>query len=103
MRTCPDVACGVIQRRAAAPPDVPGVDRPNDRAPSLHQCSLTARGRNSIKVLLLALLGLIVLVAASTLLRAEESEKRTWRITVEADQPGPWNLRTGDRRGSDLS
>jgi hypothetical protein len=36
---------------------------------------------------ILALLGLFVLVDASTLLRAEESEKRTWRLTVEADQP----------------
>lgn len=33
----------------------------------------------------LALLGLFVLVDASTLLRAEESEKRTWRL--EADGP----------------
>ncbi len=36
---------------------------------------------------ILALLALFVLVDASTLLRAEESEKRTWRLTVEADQP----------------
>lgn len=40
-----------------------------------------------MKVSLLALLGLFVLVDASPLLRAEESEKRTWRLTVEADQP----------------
>jgi hypothetical protein len=40
-----------------------------------------------MKISLLALLGLFVLVDASTLLRAEESEKRTWRLTVEADQP----------------
>ena len=40
-----------------------------------------------MKVSLPALLGLFVLVDASTLLRAEESEKRTWRLTVEADQP----------------
>src|SRR5215204_5353071 len=38
-----------------------------------------------MKVSLLALLGLFVLVDASTLLRAEESEKRTWRL--DADQP----------------
>jgi len=38
-----------------------------------------------MKVLLLALLGLFVLVDAWTLLRAEESEKRTWRL--DADQP----------------
>ena len=38
-----------------------------------------------MKVSLLALLGLFVLVGASTLLRAEESEKRTWRL--DADQP----------------
>jgi hypothetical protein len=42
--------------------------------------SLTAAG-------VLALPGLFVLVGASTLLRAEESEERTWRLTVEADQP----------------
>jgi hypothetical protein len=40
-----------------------------------------------MKVSLLALLGLFVLVDASTLLRAEKSEKRTWRLTVEAGQP----------------
>ena len=40
-----------------------------------------------MKVSLLALLGLLVLVGASTVLRAEESEKRTWRLTIEADQP----------------
>ena len=40
-----------------------------------------------MKVSLLALLGLFVLVDASTSLRAEESEKRTWRLTDEADQP----------------
>ena len=33
------------------------------------------------------LLGLFVLVDASTSLRAEKSEKRTWRLTAEADQP----------------
>ena len=38
-----------------------------------------------MKASLLALLGLFVLVGASTLLRAEESEKRTWRL--DADQP----------------
>ena len=38
-----------------------------------------------MKVSLLALLGLFVLVDASTLLRAEQSEKRTWRL--DADQP----------------
>jgi hypothetical protein len=35
----------------------------------------------------LALPGLLVLVDASPSLRAEDSEKRTWRLTVEADQP----------------
>jgi hypothetical protein len=40
-----------------------------------------------MKVSLLALLGLFVLVDARTLLRAEESEKRTWRLEVDADQP----------------
>ena len=40
-----------------------------------------------MKVSLLALLGLFVLVDASTSLRAEEFEKRTWRLTVEADHP----------------
>ena len=38
-----------------------------------------------MKVSLLALLGLFVLVAASTSLLAEESEKRTWRLE-EGDQ-----------------
>src|SRR5215204_1512496 len=38
-----------------------------------------------MKVSLLALLGLFVLVDASTLLRAEESEKRTWRL--DAGEP----------------
>lgn len=40
-----------------------------------------------MKASLLALLGLFVLADASTVLRAEDSEKRTWRLTVEADQP----------------
>jgi hypothetical protein len=40
-----------------------------------------------MKVSLLALLGLLGLVDASTLLRAEQSEKRTWRLTVEANEP----------------
>src|ERR1700710_1457953 len=40
-----------------------------------------------MKVSLLALLGLFVLVNASTLLRAEQSEKRTWRLTVEQNEP----------------
>ena len=35
----------------------------------------------------LALLGLFVLIDAGILLRAEKAEKRTWRLTVEADQP----------------
>jgi hypothetical protein len=39
-----------------------------------------------MKVSLLALLGLFVLVDARTLLLAEESEKRTWRLE-EGDQP----------------
>lgn len=34
---------------------------------------------------LLALLGLLGVVDASTLLRAEEDDKRTWRLTVEAN------------------
>jgi hypothetical protein len=38
-----------------------------------------------MKVSLLALLGLFVLVDASTLLRGEEDEKRTWRL--ETDGP----------------
>ena len=38
-----------------------------------------------MKISLLALLALFVLVDASALLRAEESEKRTWRL--DADQP----------------
>ena len=38
-----------------------------------------------MKISLLALLALFVLVDAGTLLRAEESEKRTWRL--DADQP----------------
>ena len=38
-----------------------------------------------MKISLLALLGLFVLVDAGALLRAEESEKRTWRL--DADQP----------------
>jgi len=38
-----------------------------------------------MKVSLLALLGLFVLIDATTSLRAEESEKRTWRL--DADQP----------------
>lgn len=40
-----------------------------------------------MNVSLLALLGLFVLAGASTLSRAEESEKRTWRLTDEATQP----------------
>ena len=40
-----------------------------------------------MKVSLLALLGLLVLVDASTLLRAEQSEKRMWRLTVEQGEP----------------
>ena len=40
-----------------------------------------------MKVSLLALLVLFVLVDASPLLRAEESEKRTWRLTVEQNEP----------------
>ena len=40
-----------------------------------------------MKVSLLALLGLFVVVDASTLLRAEDSEKRTWRLTVERNEP----------------
>jgi hypothetical protein len=35
----------------------------------------------------LALPGLLVLLDAGASLRAEESEKRTWRLTVERDQP----------------
>ena len=38
-----------------------------------------------MKISLLALLALFVLVDAGTLLRAEESENRTWRL--DADQP----------------
>ena len=40
-----------------------------------------------MKVSLAALLGLFALAGASTALRAEESEKRTWRLEVEGDQP----------------
>ena len=40
-----------------------------------------------MKISLLALLALFVLVDAGTLLRAEESEKRTWRLTVEQNEP----------------
>jgi hypothetical protein len=40
-----------------------------------------------MKVSLLALLGLSGVVAASTLLRAEEDDKRTWRLTVDANGP----------------
>ena len=40
-----------------------------------------------MKVCHLALLGLFGLVGASASLRAQESEKRTWRITVEGGQP----------------
>src|SRR5262245_10681943 len=36
---------------------------------------------------ILAVVGLFVLVDAGTLLRAEESEKRTWRLEVEGGQP----------------
>jgi hypothetical protein len=36
---------------------------------------------------ILALGGLFVMLDACTSLRAAESEKRTWRLTVEADQP----------------
>jgi hypothetical protein len=36
---------------------------------------------------ILALDGLFVLLDAGTSLRAAETEKRTWRLTVEADQP----------------
>jgi hypothetical protein len=38
-----------------------------------------------MRVLLLALLGLLVLVGTSTLLCAQEDDKRTWRL--DADQP----------------
>jgi len=55
--------------------------------PALHQMSLTAWERNVMKISLLALLGLFVVVDASALLRAEESEKRTWRLTVEQNEP----------------
>ena len=54
---------------------------------SHQQLSLTACERNFMKVSLLALLGLFVLVDASTLLRAQQSEKRTWRLTVEQGEP----------------
>jgi len=40
-----------------------------------------------MKVSLLTLLGLFVLVDASASLRAEESERRTWRLTDEANHP----------------
>ena len=40
-----------------------------------------------MRVSLLALLGLIAFVDASTLLRAEDSDKRTWRLTDEAGGP----------------
>jgi hypothetical protein len=40
-----------------------------------------------MKLSLLALLGLFVLADAATLLRAQESEKRMWRLAVEADGP----------------
>jgi hypothetical protein len=40
-----------------------------------------------MRVSLLVLLGLLVLVDASTLLRAEQSEARTWRLTVEQGEP----------------
>ena len=36
-----------------------------------------------MKVLPLALLGLLVLIDASTLVRAEDSEKRTWRLATD--------------------
>jgi hypothetical protein len=39
-----------------------------------------------MKVSLLALLGLFVLVDASTSLRAQEDDRRTWRLAVEADR-----------------
>jgi len=39
-----------------------------------------------MKFLLLALLGLLVLVDASAVLRAQDSEKRTWRLTAEANE-----------------
>ena len=40
-----------------------------------------------MKVSLLALLGLFVVVDAIALLRAEDSEERTWRLTVEQNEP----------------
>jgi hypothetical protein len=40
-----------------------------------------------MKVSPLAILGLLVLVGATTLLRAEEAEKRTWRLAVESNAP----------------
>ena len=40
-----------------------------------------------MKVSLLALLGLFVLIDANTLLRAEEDDKKVWRLTVETDGP----------------
>jgi hypothetical protein len=39
-----------------------------------------------MKVLLLAVLGLFVLVDANTSLRAQPSEKKTWRLEVEAGE-----------------
>ena len=40
-----------------------------------------------MKVSLLAVLGLFVLVDASAWLRAEQSEKKTWRLAVEQNEP----------------
>ena len=49
---------------------------------------LPLRRRGSLAAAgILTLLGLVVLVDARTSLRAENSEKRTWRLTIEADQP----------------
>ena len=40
-----------------------------------------------MKISLLALLGLFVVVDAIALLRAEDLEERTWRLTVEQNEP----------------
>jgi hypothetical protein len=41
-----------------------------------------------MKASLLALIALVVLVDASPLVRAEESDERTWRLRIEADDAG---------------
>src|SRR5690349_6168006 len=60
----------------------------------MRHCELRAAAR------ILALPGLFALVDAGTSVRAESSEKRTWRLTVEANEP---RLQYGTDNAEDIS